>query len=170
MIINKEKTVAFAGHRTGKILKSSKNANIIETIIKQLGKTVGLLYEKGYNTFLSGMAEGFDMLAAEAVIRARMKHPNIQLIAVVPFMGQEFDYTPLDQERYRLIFTLANKVVFTSDTYHDGAFFLRNDFLVANSSCLVCYYNEGQRSGTMYTVNRAKAKDISVINLQNLVE
>lgn len=119
---------------------------------------------KNLRAFISGMAEGFDLLAAEAVLKLRMKKPDVILISVIPFMGQELDYTPRDKERYKIIYDLANKIIFTSDTYHDKAFFKRNDYLLDNSSLVICYYN-GLRGGTMYTYNRAVRQNIEIINL-----
>lgn len=159
------KTVAFTGHRTAKIIASTTNPNIISDLARRLDTIIEELFEKGYTFFMSGMAEGFDLLAAEAVLRARATHPEIQLIAVVPFQGQELGYSKIDKERYRIIYESADGVIFTSPNYHDRAYFMRNDYLVAQSSLIVCYYNRGQRSGTMYTVNRANEKGSQVINL-----
>lgn len=166
--MEKSKTVAFTGHRTAKIIASTKNPNIISDLATRLDKTVASLCDHGYTTFMAGMAEGFDLLAAEAVLRARIHRPEIRFIAVVPFQGQELSYSSRDKERYKIIYELANEVVFTSDYYHDKAYFMRNDYLVAHSPIVVCYYNTGQRSGTMYTVNRAKEQGSQVINLAEL--
>ena len=53
-------TVAFTGHRTygGQAAAA-------------LRATVGELYARGFRTFLCGMAMGFDLAAAEAVLACR---------------------------------------------------------------------------------------------------
>ncbi|CDN30806.1 hypothetical protein BN938_0701 [Mucinivorans hirudinis] len=164
MKIAKETTVAFTGYRTAKILRSSNEPDILQTIATELDKTVLCLHKQAYTTFLSGMSEGFDLFAAEAVLRARMKHPEIRLIAVIPFQGQELGYSDRDKERYKIIYELANEVIYTDESYNERAYLDRNDFLLDNSSVVVCYY-DGQRGGTMYTVNRAKLRALPIINL-----
>lgn len=98
MEINREKTVSFTGYRTHKILRSTNEPDIIKRLSEKKEQTIKSLIDQGYTTFLSGMAEGFDMLAAEAVLRIRIKRPEIKLIVVIPFQGQELEYTLLDRE------------------------------------------------------------------------
>ena len=42
----------------------------------------------GITNFYCGMALGFDMLAAEEVISLKVELPNLKLIAVIPYDGQ----------------------------------------------------------------------------------
>ena len=164
MGINKEKSVSFTGYRTSKILKTSKDPNVIEEIRQNLKNKIVALYEQGYNTFISGMSEGFDMLAAEVVLRLRTKYPEMKLISVVPFTGQELSYSNLDKKLYEIIFNNSNEVIYTSERYHDRAFFDRNDFMLDNSTAVLCYY-DGQPGGTMYTYNRAVENNMIINNL-----
>ena len=166
MKFEKDKAVAFTGYRTAKILKTSNNPHLIDEINSNLEKHILALHEEGYDTFISGMSEGFDLLSAGAVIRVRMKHPQIKLLIAIPFMGQELSYSPQDKQLYDIIYQLANKVVLISDDYHERAFLDRNDFMLNNSSAIICYY-DGQRGGTMYTYNRAVKSDMKIINLCN---
>lgn len=164
MKIAKETTVAFTGYRTAKILRSITEQNTLETIAEELEKTVLCLYKQGYTTFLSGMCDGFDLLAAEATLRVRRHQPEIRLVAVIPFQGQELGYSERDKERYKVVHELANDVVYTSENYHERAYLERNDYLLNNASVVVCYY-DGQQGGTMYTVNHAKLRALPIINL-----
>lgn len=164
MKIAKETTVAFTGCRNAKILRSLNEQNTLEAIAEELEKTILSLYKQGYATFLSGMCDGFDLLAAEATLRVRMRQSEIRLVAVIPFQGQELSYSDRDKERYEIVHELANDVVYTSENYHERAFHERNDFLLDNASVIVCYY-DGQRGGTMYTVNHAKFRALPIINL-----
>ena len=43
------------------------------------------LYGQGYKEYYTGMASGFDMTAAEAVLQVRERYEGIKLIAAVPF-------------------------------------------------------------------------------------
>ena len=54
-------TVAFSGYRTEKLPEN------IDPIRINLRDTVVKCIEDGYDTFLCGMADGFDLMAAEVV-------------------------------------------------------------------------------------------------------
>ena len=164
MKILKEKSVSFTGYRTSKILSSSPIPNLLEQIKGDIYLTISQLYKEGYNTFLTGMSEGFDLIAAKAVLELKKSSPDINLIAVIPFEGQDSGYSPKDKASYNYICNNADSVVYTSQDYFKEAFFKRNDYLLDNCGVVVCYYN-GQRGGTMYTYNRAKKRELPIINI-----
>ena len=69
--IDPVRTVAFTGHRSYKIYASARGENrlrVQETVIARTERAVRLLYAQGYDTFLCGMAMGFDLWAAWAVL------------------------------------------------------------------------------------------------------
>lgn len=156
MEIIRAKSVSFTGHRV-----------INESIEKVACDTFSLiveLYHDGYDTFLSGMAEGFDLLAAEMVLKAKEEFPDIRLIAVKPYPKQTYSFSEENKKRYAIISEKADLTVMISDNYHDGVFFRRNDFLVENASYIVCYFS-GERGGTMYTVRKAKKENRQIANV-----
>lgn len=91
----------FYGLPAAKLLRTSKKTNIVEQISAGIEQTITGLYRAGYTTFLSGMADGFDMLVAGAILHPKMKHPQIRLVAVVPFKGQELGYSESDKSEIR---------------------------------------------------------------------
>ena len=74
MIADRRTSVAFTGHRTYRGAAADA-----------LRRTVGELYARGFRNFLSGMAVGFDLAAAEAVLELRERAPGVRLVAAVPF-------------------------------------------------------------------------------------
>ena len=70
MIADRRTSVAFTGHRTYRGAAADA-----------LRRTVGELYARGFRTFLSGMAVGFDLAAAEAEIfsECHLFHPFVLL-------------------------------------------------------------------------------------------
>lgn len=62
MTMDITKSVAFTGHRSERILQV-RMLYLYLDIVSQVKR----LYSLGYRYFLSGMAEGFDLLAAQAV-------------------------------------------------------------------------------------------------------
>lgn len=78
--IDKSETVCFTGHREIEPRKASElKVNLRRTIIK--------FYEDGFTNFLTGMALGFDIMAAKIVLDLKEECPEIVLICVVPFAG-----------------------------------------------------------------------------------
>ena len=145
--------VAFTGHRT--YCGEASDA---------LRRTIGELYERGFRTFLSGMAVGFDLAAAEAVLLLREQKPEVRLVAAVPFPGQERHFSASDRERFQRVLAAANETVILSPTYHRGVYAVRNDFLVDNARIVVAWY-DGMPGGTHYTVRRALRRGLEVIDL-----
>ena len=68
---------------------------------KKFKERIKIIFEKlisdGFTTFLTGMAEGFDMIGAEILLDLKKKH-NLQIIAVVPCLEQEKFWKP-DQQK-----------------------------------------------------------------------
>lgn len=169
MEIIKSKTVAFTGHRALKFYAGNKDNNLLNVVSTEIALVIASLYEQGYNTFLSGMADGIDMIAAEEVLKFKQKKRDVRLVAVIPFRGQEDNYNAKDKFLYKQICEYADHRIYLAESYiNDDQFLKRNDYLLANSSHLVCYYN-GKKGGTMYTVNRAIKADMPIINIHTML-
>lgn len=149
----RDEGVAFTGHRT-----YTDEAN------EPLREHVERLSAEGFRHFLTGMAEGFDLAAAEAVLAVRQARP-VRLICVVPFPGQAKGFSPQNLERYRAILEEADEVITTAPAYHRGCFLRRNDFLIEHAAHLIAYYNGEPKGGTHYTVKRAQKYGLPIENL-----
>lgn len=147
------RTAAFTGHRT-----YCGQADAL------LGRLLEQLYGRGFRTFLSGMAVGFDLAAAEAVAALRVRHPDVRLVAVVPFRGQECRFRSADRMRWERIVAGADAVEFLAEGYHPGCYAVRNRHLVARASLVVAWY-DGSPGGTQYTVREALRGGRELINL-----
>ena len=139
-----DKTCAFTGHRD--IEEDISAALLIDTVRE--------IAESGYNTFLCGMARGFDLLAAEAVIELKKQGFDIRLIACVPCPDQQKYFGKSDSERYSAALSECDEVKVLSGKYYKGCMQARDRFMVDNCSLLVAYRrrNEG---GTHYTLTYA---------------
>lgn len=169
MEIPKEKAVAFTGYRTAKILSNRIDTNLLNVISTEVYLTISTLYRQGFRVFLTGMADGFDTIAAKAVLRLKKERQDVKLIAVIPFRGQEDNYSAKDKHTYHQLLKQADNCVCLAESYTDNDQYLRrNDFLLENSSQLVCYY-DGKKGGTMYTYNRAEKAGKPIINIFSLL-
>lgn len=81
MVNCESKTCCFTGHR--KIPPEN-----FDEISRRLENMIIQLIENGYVCFCAGGALGFDMLAAQTVIKLKMMYPYIKLILILPCKNQ----------------------------------------------------------------------------------
>lgn len=151
-------SVAFSGHR--------RVSGRGKTLSDDLQVILHTLYKAGHRFFYTGGAVGFDLLAARAVLEFRRTHPDIVLIVAVPFRNQDSKFPMQDKKVYEAILGEADFVVLLSESYYDGCYLARNDFMLENSSVLVAYWDGKTTGGTSYTCRKAmKNKTMSVVNV-----
>lgn len=160
MTIDITKSVAFTGHRSERILQVGM-LHLYLDIVSQVRR----LYSLGYRYFLSGMAEGFDLLAAQAVTALKAEYTDIRLIAVVPFRRQSDRYRPENKSLYDRIMKTADETVILREDYRKGCFHHRNDYLIDNSEIVLAYWDKQPYGGTYYTVGKARMMNRNIINL-----
>ena len=87
----------FTGHRPEKLGISEARAKVL------LKSAIQQAISDGYVTFISGMARGIDLWAAEIVIEEREKNSNIHLVCASPFSGFECRWSEHEQAIYHSI-------------------------------------------------------------------
>lgn len=153
----KEKTCCFTGHRD---IPSGQ----YQKIFAKTEETIEAFIQQGYLYFGAGGALGFDTIAALAVLKLKERYPNIRLILVLPCLSQTRGWSKEDIEIYEDIKRKADRIVYTSQEYTRGCMHKRNRHLVDYSSACISYLTEN-KGGTFYTVNYAKSKGLTVINI-----
>lgn len=94
----------FTGHRPEKLHESE---HIIQA---RLEKAIQQSIYDGFYVFISGMARGIDLYAADIVLKLRKSNSNIKLICASPFEGFEKRW-PLEwQQRYKRIMNEADLI------------------------------------------------------------
>ncbi len=135
-----------------------------EQVQAALGKQIRRLYDEGYRTFISGMSAGVDLWAAAEVLALRESHPDVELIAAVPFAGQESHWAIPLQREYRRILEAAQQVEYLFDdaAAEENAaecYRKRNRWMVdrADTVLAVCEIDMADsRTGTAATVRYAR--------------
>ena len=155
--MDKDYVCCFSGHR---FLPASE----LPGLMNRLVKTITGLAAKGVIYYGSGAAHGFDLIAANAVLRLRETNGAVKLIMVLPFRGQDERWSTNERLEYRRVINAADKVVCLSERYYEGAYEARNRHLVEHSGICVAYMTN-ERSGTGQTVRFAQARGLEVINL-----
>lgn len=150
------KTVCFSGHRPEKLPGKGKK-ELQETVyIKDLLKSrIENSIDDGYTRFLSGVARGIDLWAAQIVLDLREKNPGIELICVKPIENQGCNFPEEDKLLYEKIIRNADSVICTSEEYSRNCYTVRNHYMVDNSEMLIAFVNN-YRSGTGQTINYAR--------------
>ncbi len=151
--MNKHYTCSFTGHR-------KLDFTTFTDLDNQLATTIRRLVQQGYTCFCSGGALGFDLLAAEAVIRLKEEFPAIQLCMILPCRNQDRFWNDTQKAEYYAVLNNADEIIYTSDVYHQGCMFKRNRTLVDSSSHLLAYLDD-ENGGTKYTIDYAAQTGIN---------
>lgn len=159
------KVCSFTGHRPEKLgITEETDDNCLELKIR-LREEILSAIESGYTAFISGMARGADMWAAEAVLEAiHSGYGEVKLYAAIPYPEQTRKWFGWEKDRYEEILRLCEGVFLVSDVYNSRCMAKRNEFLVKHCDRLIAVYN-GTEGGTANTVALAKkrGKDIVLI-------
>lgn len=154
----RENTCCFTGHRQIPDLDAL-------WLRRRIRETVLGLVDQGVNVYLSGGAMGFDLMAAQEVLRLR-DDADIKLVMVLPGLGQEERWSPYQQARYRQVLWLADEIIYTGDIREQGCFHRRNRYMVDHSAWCVAYLQGSRRrGGTLYTVRYALGQGVKITNL-----
>lgn len=145
----------FTGHRPEKLNRAAENIKL------DLEKEIQFAVAAGYRTFISGMARGTDLWAAEIVIRLRNEGLPLHLICACPYEGFEQSWKLQWQELYRSVLEQADLVRYISAGYHRACFQRRNEWMVQRSSRVIAVYN-GTAGGTRNTILFAERENVMV--------
>ena len=142
------RTAAFTGHRSGSVpWLNEPDSERFARCIKELDAACLQAVDSGKRWFLSGMADGFDRIAAERILNMKKELPDIGLICVFPYRSAGSIHSELAEQADGCIILLAE--------YASGCMHLRNRFLVQNSSLLIAGYDGRAEGGTFDTVRSA---------------
>ena len=115
---------AFTGHRPQKLPWRTDEADPGCVALKaMLAAQIEMLIENGYTEFLSGMAPGVDMWAAQMILDLREKHPGLKLHCILPCAAQSAKWSAALQKQYRTILEQAD-----SRRQHHAQFHLRRRY------------------------------------------
>lgn len=155
-------TCCFSGYRAEK-MPFPANDPRAGALMEALNRAIADAAAQGYTAFLSGMSTGFDLWAAEAVLRVRKQLP-IQLCCAIPFDQQADRYPPAWKRSFNRCLLAADRVFSLSRHYYAGCYAARNRFMVESSALLICYF-DGQPGGTAQTVRMARQRGLELVNL-----
>lgn len=147
----------FTGHRPEKLSQPERK------IIAALDREIRAAVDDGFVTFISGMARGVDIWAAEIVLQLKKEGCPLHLICASPFDGFERSWPSEWQRRYRDVLAAADLVKYISPAYSPACFQIRNEWMVDRSARVIAVFN-GERGGTKNTIDYAARKGVRVVN------
>lgn len=156
LLINKAKTACVSGHRAlPKNFDEKKLKNAFLTLIND-----------GYDTFLVGMALGFDTICFRLLEQIR-EQEKIKIVACVPCEEQDKLFNALQKKEYRQMLESADQKIVLSKTYNRQCMQKRNKFMVDNSSIVIAYLSQ-DFGGTKNTIEYAKVNNVVVVNMATI--
>ena len=147
----------FTGHRPEKLQQTEKE------ICMGLEREIRKAIDCGIHVFITGMARGVDIWAAEIVLRLRNEGQNVKLICASPYDGFELGWSAEWQRRYNAVLVAADLVRFICPGYSRACFQIRNEWMVDHSVLVIAVFN-GQPSGTKNTIDYANRKGVAYRN------
>ena len=158
------KTCAFTGHRPqhlpfGMNENDERCVKLKEELKEQI---IHLIETEGVTHFITGMALGIDVYAAEIVLDLKTKYPYITLESAIPCETQAVKWSVAARERYYNIAAKCDKETMLQREYTPGCMEKRNQYMVDHADYILAVWN-GRPSGTGNTVRYAQKKGKFVI-------
>ena len=156
-----KQTVCFTGPRPEKMMPLwNENDPELRRIKDRILLEVRSAAEEGYTRFMTGMARGIDLLAAEAVLSVKGDFPEIMLVAVIPFQAQYKQQSWFWRKRYENVLRQCSQAITLQKEYTPFCLLERNRYMVDHSSRLIAVDNGAKNGGTAYTIRYAQKKEL----------
>ena len=173
--VEKERTCCFTGHRAKKLpCYGDRNDPRIKALCSKIYFEIKELYEKhGVRYFLTGMANGADLLCGEEVIRLKREFPDIALYCISPYVGHIREMTsPDDRYVYSMLRYASEKNLTLFAEYSKNVYRYRNSFLVEHSSYMLAIFDkhkdQSRYSGTAMTLSMARRAGLNIRMISDL--
>lgn len=154
----RKRRLCFTGHRPEK-LHSDESA-----VCTVLSNAIDAAIADGFVTFITGMARGVDIWAAEIVLARKADNPEIRLICALPHPDFEKKWSAAWQARFTAVLQQADLVRTICPAFSMASYQIRNEWMVDHSARVIAVYN-GMPGGTRKTLAYAKEQQVPVIVL-----
>ncbi len=146
----------FTGHRPEKLKITEKQ--LTEMLETEIRKAVA----GGFTTFITGMAKGTDLVAAEIVLRLREQDDRLKLICALSHPGFGLRWGGGWMERFQRALAAADLARTICSSFSYVSYQIRNEWMVDHSSLVIGVFN-GERGGTKNTLDYAKRVGIPCV-------
>ncbi len=163
VILPQRFTAGFTGPRAFKLFKGVEECPECRRLKRTIRECILLLYEKGAEEFISGMATGIDTFAAEAVLSLKAEGVPIKLTAAVASPYQTENWKEKDAARFADILKRADHQITVSRARGPSAYKARNEYIVKHSDVILAFPAAAHRGGTLQTMNMALRHNIPLL-------
>jgi len=160
----KRYTAHFTGHREKYLYGLENNVNKGIQILTEYA------LKKGYRRFISGMALGVDLWAAEYILNLINEGEDLYLICAIPFEEHHERWSDKNKEIFKKIIKQVENIkgseikIINSGGYSVRKLFIRNEWMADNASlCLGCYIPTISNGGTYKQLKYSKKKGLETI-------
>ena len=163
--MGEEITCCFTGHRPHRLPWHEDELDPrCQRFRAELDRQVAMAYDRGYRHFISGMALGVDMYAAEIVLELKKTYPGITLESAIPCETQAAKWNATMRERYYGIAAQCDKEPLLQTHYTPDCMDKRNRYMVDHADYIIAVW-DGKPSGTGKTVMYAQSKEKVIIKV-----
>lgn len=150
------KTCCVTGHR-------DISWEQIDFIKEALEREIDAAIAEGFTRFMSGFADGADIIFARIVAEKRLENTNLRLEAAIPYRNRLLRL--LDDEMLKPLLLSCTDISIHGERYDSGVYMDRNRYMVSTSDRVIAVYDGRQTGGTANTLRYARSlhKDVREI-------
>ena len=130
---------------------------------EELKSEIERLVKEGYDRFITGLIELFDVNAVEAIQQCQVSYPKVGFITVICSEQLTNRFSPSLRQRANDAVSNAEAVIFTSKEFHSKAFCLPHPYLTDTLNLSVVYCNPLGDGGTMYAYKSKEIKSMPLL-------
>lgn len=146
----------FSGHRPSKLkIPEKKLTALLEAEIKRA-------IANSFTTYITGMAKGVDLIAAEIVLRLREGDDRLKLICALPHPGFGQHWGGGWTERFYRVLAQADLSRTICPGFSNASYQARNEWMVRHSGLVIAVFN-GEPGGTKNTLDFAQKTGVPCV-------
>jgi len=150
------KTCCITGHR-------EIPAGRISQVRQKLRQQVLQAVEDGYTHYISGFADGADLLFASVIAELKKENGNLSLEAAIPYRKR----LASPDAAFRKMIRECDMINIHSEKYSPPCYMKRNREMVQASQRVIAVYDGREKGGTCSTMRYAHSqqKELVIINI-----
>lgn len=139
-----KKTCCVTGHR-------DIPEDRIAYVEQELRREVLAAIQDGYTRFISGFAEGADLMFAAIVAEQKEHNPDLFLEAAIPYAGR----LKTKNKQFQELLRACDGIKIVCQEYAPSCFLERNRYMAGESQRVIAVYDGRERGGTLFTMRYA---------------